>query len=81
MGKFYYDDKGYPRWRDSDKLVHKSVVGRVGEGKVVHHKDGDKGNFRKNNLIVMDRSSHSRLHAKKKKKQLVVKISLPSFKE
>jgi len=67
MGKFYYDKKGYPRWRDSDELVHKTIVGKIEEGKVVHHNDGDKGNFRRDNLVVMDRGEHSSLEAKKRK--------------
>ena len=66
MGKFYYDNKGYPRWRDSDELVHRTVSKPKGS-QVVHHKDEDKGNFRKSNLANMSRSSHSRLHAKKRK--------------
>jgi hypothetical protein len=66
MGKFYYDKKGYPRWRDSDELVHRTVSKPKGD-QVVHHKDENKKNFRKDNLENMDRSSHSKLHAKKKK--------------
>jgi len=35
MGKFFYDKKGYPRWRKSKKLVHRSVaekkIGRKNE--------------------------------------------------
>ncbi len=67
MGKFYYDKKGYPRWRDSDELVHRTVSKPKGDD-VVHHKDSNKKNFRKSNLENMDRSEHSSLHAKKKKK-------------
>jgi len=71
MGKFYYDRKGYPRWADSGALVHRTVAenkvgGRVGEDRVVHHRDGNPHNFRRDNLVVMDRSDHSRLHAKKR---------------
>jgi hypothetical protein len=65
MGNFHYDKKGYPRWNDSDKLVHRTVSKPTG-GQVTHHKDGDKGNFRKSNLQNMGRSSHSRLEAKKR---------------
>ncbi len=65
MGFFHRDDKGYPRWNDSGKLVHKTIK-HAGPGQVVHHKDGDKGNFRRSNLQVMDRSAHSSLHAKKR---------------
>jgi hypothetical protein len=72
MGKFYYDKKGYPRWRDTNKLVHKTVAenmvgGKIYSGRVVHHKDENKKNFRKSNLIVMSRSSHSKLHIRKRK--------------
>jgi len=69
-GKFFYDKKGYPRWRNSKKLVHRSVAenkigGKIWRGNVVHHKDGNKKNFRRSNLTVMNRSRHSSLHAKK----------------
>lgn len=66
MGKFYYDKKGYPRWRDSDLLVHRTVA-KAGDDEVVHHKDENKKNFRKENLEIMDRSEHSSLHAKKRR--------------
>lgn len=72
MGKFYYDKKKYPRWRDSGKLVHKTVAENI-KGRplksweVVHHREGDKGNFRKENLSVMSRSFHSKIEAKKRK--------------
>lgn len=64
---FYIDAKGYPRWKDSHKLVHRTVaVNKVGgtifPGYVVHHIDGNKRNFRKNNLWVMSRSLHAKLH-------------------
>ncbi len=73
MGRTYKDKKGYPRWKDSKRLVHRDVAskmigGPIGKGKVVHHKDGDKSNFRKSNLTVMSRSAHSALHSKKKRR-------------
>ena len=61
MGNTYKDKKGYPRWKDSEKLVHRTIMGPIGKG-VVHHKDGDKSN-----LTVMSRSAHSSLHARKKR--------------
>ena len=67
MGNTFKDKKGYPRWSDSGKLVHRTIMGPIGKGKVVHHKDGDKSNFRKSNLTVMSRSAHSSLHARKKR--------------
>lgn len=73
MGIFK-DKKGYPRWGDSGKLVHRTVAsnmvgGSIGRGRVVHHRDGNKSNFRKSNLTVMSRRSHSSLHAKKRHRQ------------
>lgn len=65
MGLFHYDKKGYPRWNDSGRTVH-STVKPAGPGQVTHHKDGNKKNFRQSNLQVMGRSSHSKLHAKKR---------------
>jgi len=65
MGEFYYDKKGYPRWKDSNKLVHRTVSKPKGDT-VVHHKDENKKNFRKSNLVNMKRSNHSKLHAKKR---------------
>lgn len=72
VGSTYKDKKGYPRWKDSGKLVHRTVAsnmvgGLIGRGRVVHHKDGNKSNFRKSNLAVMTRRSHSALHARKKR--------------
>ena len=66
MGSTYKDKKGYPRWRDSNRLVHRDVA-HAPSGKVVHHRDGNKSNFRRSNLAVMDRSDHSSMHAKKKR--------------
>ncbi|MGA2573293.1 MAG: HNH endonuclease [Candidatus Methanomethylicaceae archaeon] len=43
------------------------VGGSIGRGRVVHHKDGNKSNFRRSNLFVMSRSDHSSLHIKKKR--------------
>lgn len=71
MGKFYYDKKGYPRWRDSDQLVHRTVAKPRGS-EVTHHKDGNPINFRSGNLVNMNKSEHSSLHAKKKEKWWVV---------
>ncbi len=67
MDNKYIDSKGYPRWSDSHILVHRTVAankvgGRIFPGYVVHHIDGDKTNFRKNNLHVMSKSDHAKLH-------------------
>ena len=71
MVSFYKDKKGYPRYKKTNKLVHRVVAGnkvggKIGQGRVVHHIDEDKSNFRKSNLKVMSRSAHSKLHAKKR---------------
>jgi hypothetical protein len=66
MGNTYKDRKGYPRWSNSNRLVHRDVA-HAPAGSVVHHRDGDKSNFRRSNLSVMSRSEHSTLHAKKKR--------------
>ena len=67
IGKFYYDEKGYPRWRNNKELVHRTVMenklGRKLEPyEVVHHYDGNKKNFKKENLYVMSRSKHAKIH-------------------
>lgn len=69
MAGFYTDKKGYPRDRETGELIHRRVAankvgGHIFSGFVVHHKDGNKGNFRRSNLQVMPRASHSRLHAR-----------------
>ncbi len=71
MYNFYIDKKGYPRYIDSKKLVHRvvasNILGRpLTYNEVVHHKDKIKRNFRKNNLQVMFRRAHSRIHAGKR---------------
>lgn len=73
MAKTYIDRKGYKRYSNSGKSVHRHVAkrklgGKIWKGYVVHHKDGNKRNNRRNNLQVMKRSSHSRLHAKRRKR-------------
>ena len=73
MAKIVTDRKGYKRFSNSGKLVHrwaaeKKVGGRIFSGRVVHHKDGNKSNFRSSNLQVMSRSEHSKLHSKKRRR-------------
>lgn len=69
--KFYYDDNGYPRWRDTNELVHRTVAakrvgGKIFPSMVVHHKDGNPHNFRTDNLVILTRRQHSGLHRKKR---------------
>lgn len=72
MARVYTDKRGYKRFSDSKKLEHrwaaeKKVGGKIFSGRVVHHKDGNKSNFRPSNLQVMTRSEHSKHHAKKRR--------------
>lgn len=71
MAKQYRDSSGYPHFADSGKFVHiwaaeKKVGGKIGQGRVVHHKDENKQNYSRSNLQVMSRSAHSSHHAKKR---------------
>lgn len=68
MGNTYIDQNGYPRFKNSGKPVHRVVaenkIGReLREYEVVHHKDRDKTNFRKENLRFTSRSHHSKMHS------------------
>lgn len=74
MGKMYRDKKsGYLRYKNNDEFVHRKIVEKR-EGRklepheVVHHIDGDKDNFRKDNLRVMSRRYHNKLHRRERKK-------------
>lgn len=63
------DSNGYWRYADSGELVHRNVaankIGReLRDDEVVHHKDGDKSNFRRSNLRVTSRSHHAKMHSK-----------------
>lgn len=69
----FIDKKGYPRFKNSGKLVHRAVAknkvgGRIFQGYDVHHIDGNKMNFRKSNLQLLPHSKHSKLHWLKKNK-------------
>ncbi len=72
--KTYTNAEGYQVYKDSGVPVHKRVAekkvgGPIYEGRVVHHKDGNKRNNHPANLQVMDRSDHSRLEARKRRKR------------
>lgn len=75
MDNKYIDKKGYPRWKNTRILVHRTVAanlvgGRIFPGMVVHHIDGNKRNFRKSNLWIMSRSAHASLHFRNRKTSL-----------
>jgi hypothetical protein len=71
MQNKYIDKNGYPRWKNTGLLVHRTIAAkkfgsRIPFDVVVHHIDGNKKNFRFSNLWVMSRSAHSRLHFQKR---------------
>jgi hypothetical protein len=67
---------GYAQYRDKSgkwnythrRAAEKKFGGKIWDGFVVHHRDGNKKNNRSSNLFVMSRKKHSSLHAKKRKK-------------
>ncbi len=60
-----YKDSGVPVHK---RVAEKKVGGPIYEGRIVHHKDGNKQNNNPDNLQVMSRSAHAKLHAKKRRK-------------
>lgn len=68
---------GYATFKEGDKtkLVHRRVAekklgGSIFKGYEVHHKNGNKTDNRPANLRVMKKSSHRRLHAKKRRSSI-----------
>ena len=65
--------KGYKRFSDSDKLVHRHVmekmIGRpLTKKEKVHHIDGDKKNNRRSNLMLFpSQKAHWEFHKKQLK--------------
>ncbi len=65
--KTYRDARGYLRFKDSGRLVHrwaaeKSLGRRLMPGEVVHHKNSFKTDNRRSNLRVFRSSSEHRIH-------------------
>jgi len=57
-----YKDKNGKWKRTHVRVAEKKVGGKIWPGRVVHHIDGNKKNNRPENLQVMPRSKHSKLH-------------------
>lgn len=68
MAEWYKDRKGYPRFSDSGKLVHrwkaeKSLGRELRPGEVVHHKNRCKTDYSDGNLHTFrSQSQHARAH-------------------
>jgi len=55
------------KWKSVHKRVaEKKVGGKIFPGREVHHKDGNKNNNRRSNLVVVKKSVHKKIHAKKR---------------
>jgi hypothetical protein len=73
MVEYYYDENGYKRFRNSDKLVHRHVAERklgrkLRPGEVVHHKNRDKSdNSRANLWVFKNQKKHNSTHRQDKK--------------
>ncbi|TET43380.1 MAG: hypothetical protein E3J60_00445 [Dehalococcoidia bacterium] len=72
--KVYKDKRGYFRFRDSDKLVHRRVLEKFFGHKlsprtVVHHKNRDKTDNRRENLWAWsNQKRHDAIHKKDKRR-------------
>ena len=78
LSKTYKDDKGYLRFKNKDELVHRWVARNKIYNKhrekyplpfehySVHHKDENKLNNRTENLQIVTRKEHRKIHGVKK---------------
>lgn len=72
MAKLFVNKNGYPAYANSGMPVHRAVAqNKIGRSlrpdEDVHHNNGDKTDFRKENLSVMSHSFHSKIHAAKRR--------------
>ena len=74
MVKYYFDKKGYKRFSNSDKLIHRHVaeqkLGRkLKDEERVHHINRDKSDNRRSNLWVFkNQDAHECAHKTDKKR-------------
>ena len=71
LSKVYIDKKGYKRFKDSGKLVHRHVMERklgfrLRKDVIVHHINGIKTDNRFENLQLMTKKEHFKHHVVKK---------------
>jgi len=72
--KTYVDERGYERFKDTDKPVHrwaaeKKLGRKLKRGEVVHHKNRNKQDNRRSNLWVFSsQAEHDAAHKKDAKK-------------
>ena len=72
--RFFKDKKGYKRFKNSGKSVHRHVASRklgrpLKKRERVHHKNRNKSDNRRSNLWVFkDQKSHTKAHKKDKKR-------------
>ncbi len=71
MSKVYIDKKGYKRFKDSGKLVHRHVMERklgfrLRKDVIVHHINGIKTDNRFENLQLMTKEEHFKHHTARK---------------
>jgi len=91
---FYYHKKnpkylemelreGYPVWKNSQEYVHKTQaekhIRKLKENEVVHHVDGDKLNFDKDNLIILSKNDHWKISKKLNKENNLNKANFIIF--
>ena len=63
-GKGWIDEKGYKRFEQGreHRLVWEKAHGPIPIGMIIHHKDGDKMNNKIENLKMMTKGEHIKLH-------------------
>ncbi len=71
LSKVYIDKKGYKRFKDSGKLVHRRVMERklgfrLRKDVIVHHINGIKTDNRFENLQLMTKKEHFKQHVARK---------------
>ena len=71
LSKVYIDKKGYKRFKDSGKLVHRHVMERklgfrLRKDVIVHHINGIKTDNRFENLQLMTKKEHFKHHTARK---------------